>query len=232
MAFKTRVMLVEDEQTAREILGFYLGTLFDEVLVAKDGQEALETYVKNQEAHTLIDLILTDIRMPRMDGMEMIEAIRKLDNKQKFIIVSAHKEEELLFQSINLRVIGYFVKPLNVDNMMEILQKAKAEVLAEKETNTPAFKVTLNGTYTFDKENELLYEGETLVKLSKRELDLLKILLKHQGTIVTMDTCKLALWSDTSTSDATFRTVMKRLKDKIAEDDFIVSRKGQGYIIF
>lgn len=128
MEYKTRVMLVEDEATAREILGFYLSTLFDEVLVAKDGEEGVALF----KAHQPIDLILTDIKMPNMDGMSMIEAIRELQEDQKFIVVSAHKEEELLLRSINLRVIGYFVKPLNIDTVMEILQKAKAEVLREK----------------------------------------------------------------------------------------------------
>lgn len=229
---RTRVMLVEDEPTAREILGFYLGTLFDDVLIAKDGQEGLDIYKEAHHANTPIDLILTDIRMPRMSGMEMIEAIRKNNDKQKFIIVSAHKEEELLFQSINLRVIGYFVKPLNVDNMMEILTKAKAEVLEERSLQKPkSTKTALNSTFSFDESSGLLYENESLVKLSKRELELLNVLLKHRGNIVTMETFKEALWGDVTTSDATFRTVMKRLKDKVSSNDFILSRKGQGYLV-
>ncbi|MBN2965207.1 response regulator [Sulfurospirillum sp. T05] len=229
MELKTRVMLVEDEATAREILGFYLGTLFDEVLVAKDGKEGLETFLSHQP----IDLILTDIRMPHMNGLEMIEAIKKHQEDQKFIVVSAHKEEELLLRSINLRVIGYFVKPLNIDTVMEILQKAKAEVLREKEKllQNPA-RITLNATYVYDTNGGLLYHTDgTLIPLSKKELLLLQALLQHKGKILPVSTCKTLLWGDEEVSDATFRTLMKRLRDKISADDFILSRKGQGYII-
>jgi DNA-binding response OmpR family regulator len=228
MEYKTRVMLVEDEATAREILGFYLSTLFDEVLVAKDGEEGVALF----KAHQPIDLILTDIKMPNMDGMSMIEAIRELQEDQKFIVVSAHKEEELLLRSINLRVIGYFVKPLNIDTVMEILQKAKAEVLREKKDNANQSSLRLNDSFRFDNHALLLYHKDgNLVPLSKKELELLQTLVENKGHIVTVSQCKEALWGDTQTSDATFRTLMKRLKDKIQENDFILSRKGQGYII-
>lgn len=228
MEYKTRVMLVEDEATAREILSFYLSTLFDEVLVAKDGEEGVALF----KAHQPIDLIITDIKMPNMDGMSMIEAIREHQEDQKFIIVSAHKEEELLLRSINLRVIGYFVKPLDIDTVMEILQKAKAEVLREKRDSMEQNSIWINSTFRFDTHTLLLYNKDSnLVPLSKKELELLQTLVENQGHIVTVTQCKEALWGDTQTSDATFRTLMKRLKDKIREDDFILSRKGQGYII-
>jgi DNA-binding response OmpR family regulator len=228
MEYKTRVMLVEDEATAREILSFYLGTLFDEVLVAKDGKEGVELFKANRP----IDLILTDIRMPNMDGMSMIESIKELQEDQKFIIVSAHKEENLLLQSINLRVIGYFVKPLDVDTVMEILQKAKKEVLREKRNKQEQNFTWLNDTFRFDFQAKLLYNKDgNLVPLSKKEMELLQILVKNRGYICTTRECKKALWGDANTSDATFRTLMKRLKDKIKKDDFILSRKGQGYII-
>ena len=70
-----------------------------------------------------------------------------------------------------------------------------------------------------------------MVKLSKKETQLLKILIKNIGKIVTIKECKMALWNDENKSDTTFRTVMKRLKDKIAPNDFILSLKGRGYTI-
>jgi DNA-binding response OmpR family regulator len=115
---------------------------------------------------------------------------------------------------------------------MEILQKAKVEVLREKRDNVAQNSLWLNDTYRFDTQAFLLYHKDgTLVPLSKKELELLQALIDSQGHIVTVTQCKEALWGDMQTSDATFRTLMKRLKDKIHEADFILSRKGQGYII-
>ena len=227
----TRVLLVEDEVDAREILSFYLNTIFENVVVAVDGQEALEIFEENFNNNRYFDLVLTDIKMPRLDGMDMIEKMLALVENQKFIIVSAYKDEEKLLKSINFRVLGYFIKPINVDNMMEILKKAKAEVLKEKEEKSNKKLLKINKNYRYSLEQKLLYCDLALVKLSKKETQLLDILLRNIGKIVTIKECKIALWNDENKSDTTFRTVMKRLKDKVALNDFILSLKGQGYTI-
>lgn len=222
---ETRVLLCEDESDAREILSFYLNTIFDEVVSAKDGLAGLEAYKNDRN----FDLVLTDIKMPNMDGISMLEAIHKLSPKQKFIIVSAYKDEEKLLKSIELKVLGYFVKPLNVDNVMEMLKKAKEEVLKDK---VEALKdIDINKTYTYKPKEKLLYSGQSLIKLSKKELLVLELLIEKKGNIVTTEEFKQRVWEDKDTLDTTFRTVMKRLKDKIKDDDFILSRKGQGYIV-
>ncbi len=227
----TRVLLVEDEADAREILSFYLNTIFEDVVVAIDGQEALEIYQDDLSREKKFDLVLTDIKMPRLNGMDMIEKMLNLVDNQKFIIVSAYKDEEKLLKSINFRVLGYFLKPINVDNMMEILKKAKVEVLKEKEQNRKNKLIKINNHYEYSTKEKLLYCDSSLVKLSKKEVQLLDILMQNIGKIVTIKECKLALWEDVNKSDTTFRTVMKRLKDKIALSDFVLSLKGQGYII-
>ena len=227
----TRVLLVEDEVDAREILSFYLNTIFEDVVVAVDGQEALEIFEENLKNSRYFDLVLTDIKMPRLDGMDMIEKMLELSKNQKFIIVSAYKDEEKLLKSINFRVLGYFIKPINVDNMMEILKKAKAEVLKEKQEKKSKKLLKINKDYKYSLEQKLLYNNSSLVKLSKKEMQLLDVLVNNIGKIVTIKECKLALWNDENKSDTTFRTVMKRLKDKISINDFILSLKGQGYTI-
>ncbi len=227
----TRVLLVEDEVDAREILSFYLNTIFEDVIVAVDGQEALEIFESELKNEKYFDLVLTDIKMPRLDGMEMIEKMLLSVENQKFIIVSAYKDEDKLLKSINFRVLGYFLKPINVDNMMEILKKAKVEVLKEKQEKKNQNLLKINKNYEYTKNEKLLYCNTSLVKLSKKETELLDILVKNIGKIVTIKKCKLALWNDENKSDTTFRTVMKRLKDKLSVDDFILSLKGQGYTI-
>jgi DNA-binding response OmpR family regulator len=222
----TRVLLCEDEQDAREILGFYLNTIFEEVVVAKDGKEGLKEYKKSLKNSQPFDLVLTDIKMPHMDGMSMLEAIHALDPKQNFIIVSAYRDEEKLHRSIDLRVLGYFLKPLNVDNVMEMLRKAKDEVLKEKKKT-----VHINDRFEYNLDENLLYCDGTIVKLSRQETQVLDLLIRLRGKIVGMDRFKEEIWGTTERADSTFRAIMKRLKDKLAEKDFIRSHKGQGYMI-
>ena len=228
----TRVLLVEDEEDAREILSFYLDTVFDEVQIACDGQEGLELYEKAYNDNKTFDLVLTDIQMPKLDGLSMIENITKINENQKFIIVSAYKDEEYLFKSINLNVISYFVKPLEVKNMMEMLKKVKSKVLEDK-SNEPVEEVILkiNNTYEYNRKTNLLYRNGELVDLSKKEKLLIEALVKNIKEIKTKEYLKEFIWNDAETSDATMRTVIKRVKDKIVDDDFIVSKKGLGYLI-
>ncbi|QKE29229.1 two-component system response regulator [Arcobacter acticola] len=228
----TRVLLVEDEEDAREILSFYLDTIFDEVQIASDGQEGLELYEKAYNDNKTFDLVLTDIQMPNLDGLSMIEDITKINEDQKFIIVSAYKDEEYLFKSINLNVISYFVKPLEVKNMMEMLKKVKSKVLEDK-SNEPVEEVILkiNNTYEYNRKTNLLYRNGELVDLSKKEKLLIEALVKNIKEIKTKEYLKEFIWKDSETSDATMRTVIKRVKDKIVDDDFIVSKKGLGYLI-
>ena len=171
--------------------------------------------------------------MPNLSGMQMIDKILELIPNQRFIIVSAHKNEEDLLKLINLRVSGYFVKPLNIDNMMDMLQKAKEEVILDKQPIKMKNEslIPLNNSYTFDLINNKLYHHNLIVKLSKKESEILDVLIKNLGSLISVDKFKELVWNDINTNDSSFRTVMKRLKDKIKDDDFIISHKGYGYII-
>ena len=228
----TRVLLVEDEEDAREILSFYLDTIFDEVEIAQDGQEGLEQYQKYFEEKKTFDLVLTDIQMPNKDGLSMIEDITAINDNQKFIIVSAYKDEEYLFRSIGLNVISYFVKPLEVKNIMEILKKVKTKVLEDKSRQEIQEEIiTLNDIYSFNIKTNILFTKDDIINLSKKETLLIQALVTNINEIKTKEFLKEFIWNDSKTSDATMRTVIKRVKDKIDDNDFIVSKKGLGYII-
>lgn len=231
--YKTRVLLVEDEELARKTLGFYLNTIFDEVEIACDGQEGIDLFKKNIKEG--FDLVLTDIKMPNKDGLTMIDEMLEIKKDQRFIIVSAFKEEEDLLKLINLRVLGYFVKPLNIDNMMEMLKKAKEEVLSDQESKDIKISsqdvLKLNKTYSYKISKDILYKKDNLIKLSNKEAQILKVLINNIGEVVPVVLFKKEVWNDENTNDSAFRTVMKRLKDKLKDNDFILSYKGKGYII-
>jgi DNA-binding response OmpR family regulator len=230
----TRVLIVEDEEDAREILAFYLERIFEEVLIARNGLEGLELYTQYYNMNTPFDLVITDIQMPIKDGLKMIDDITLINKKQNFIIVSAYKDEKYLFRSINLNVLSYFVKPLDIKKIMIILKQIKDDLLIEKEKNSveaPKIIIKFNELYSYNSKTNFLYKNETIIDLSKKEILLLKALINNIELIKTKDDLKQYIWNDRDTSDATLRTVIKRLKDKISAKDFILSKKGIGYIL-
>jgi len=113
---KIKIMIVEDDLDTIFYLNNLLEDVFDNVIIAKDGEEALKYYEKEH-----INLIITDINMPNMNGIELIENIRKKDNKISIIILSSHNESHFLMRGIELGVNGYILKPVNVDSLIKTL---------------------------------------------------------------------------------------------------------------
>jgi len=229
MSHKTRVLLAEDEKDARDILTFYLNNLFDKVDVVKNGEEGCKLYKKILSEGDFYDLVITDIKMPKIDGLSMVEKMTKLKSDQKYIIVSAYKDEEYLLKAIGLNVAGYFVKPLDVDKMMELLKKIKDDMLKNRAEGLNFIK--LNDTYKYDKDSCSLYRNDENIKFSKKESLLIETLINNLDKIVSNEKLKKSVWKDKDVSDSTLRTTMKRVKDKIEDNDFIISRKGLGYLI-
>jgi len=228
MSNSTRVLLAEDEKDARDILTFYLNNLFDTVDIVKNGEEGYRLYKKTLTSGDSYDLVITDIKMPKIDGLSMIEKMTKLNKNQKFIIVSAYKDEEYLFRAIGLNIAGYFVKPLDIDKMMELLKKIKEDMLKDKKNLN---FIRLNDTYRYDKDSRSLYRNNENIKFSKKESLLIETLINNIDKIISNEDLKRSVWGNKNVSDSTLRTTMKRVKDKIKDNDFIISRKGLGYLI-
>ena len=121
------ILYAEDEETLRRGMVQTLKRLFKNVYVAEDGYEGIELY-KNHD----IDLILTDINMPNINGIEMIEAITALEEfPPPFIVLTAHNESDFLLQLINLGVDKFLLKPVDRVKMIDSLYKV-CSVLNDK----------------------------------------------------------------------------------------------------
>jgi len=120
------ILYAEDEAMLRDSMQSTLEKLFKNVYTATNGQEAIELYKKEE-----IDLTLTDINMPIMDGIELIAAINKLDSNPAIIVLSAHDESRLLKTLINMEVNNFLNKPVEKDALTKILYK-NCSILSDK----------------------------------------------------------------------------------------------------
>ena len=122
------ILYVEDEQRVRDELSKFLDYFSSELFVACDGQEGLELFKKH-----LPDVIITDIKMPKMNGIEMIKAIKKLNPKQYIIFTTAHSDSEYFVEAVEMRINGFVLKPIDFDILEEKLELIKEQINNKKE---------------------------------------------------------------------------------------------------
>ena len=112
------ILYVEDNHEIAEEIAFFLEPRVNKFYSAYDGKEGLELFKEHKP-----DIIITDIQMPNMNGIEMIEQIRKIDSEVPIIITTAFNESSYLLKAINLQVDGYIMKPLNIKELLNRLKK-------------------------------------------------------------------------------------------------------------
>lgn len=115
-----KLLYVEDEIETRQTHVRYLNKNYDfNIIEANNGSEAFELYLKHKP-----QILLTDISMPIMCGLTLIEKIREIDNDIKVIVLSAHDETEKLLRAVELNLTSYQIKPISRKKLNESLQKA------------------------------------------------------------------------------------------------------------
>lgn len=123
------VLYVEDDEDVRLQLIAILEKLFKQVEVAKDGAEGLEIYSNKKGS---IDLIITDINMPKKNGIEMSLEIKELNHQVHIIVVTAHGDVGYFSKAIEIGVDGFIIKPINKEQLFETIHKVAKNILLEK----------------------------------------------------------------------------------------------------
>lgn len=124
------VLYVEDDDLIREELSYTLERKVLKLFVAKDGNEGFEIY-KNEKP----DLIISDIRMPICDGIEMTKKIKELDSSAKVIFLTAFNDANYLLEALKLNVNNYVFKPVNLKDLFTHVEKITENILLEKENH-------------------------------------------------------------------------------------------------
>jgi len=119
------LLYVEDNEQLKNIKLEMFNEIFSRVVYAKNGYEGLMKY---QEEH--IDLVITDINMPVMDGLEMVEKIQKIEPSQKVIVLSAYAEIEYLTKLAKLNIFSFLTKPINMKKLLQKIEESTNRELA------------------------------------------------------------------------------------------------------
>ena len=215
------ILFIEDDKALREEVGGILEDFFAEVIYSFDGEDGLKHYKEYTSKNSRnFDLVITDIEMPHRNGLELIKEIRTFSPNQQFIVLSAYKDSTYLLDCINLGVSQYILKPIELDNFLEVMGKISKELQNDKNfTRMNPFLLTLGKGLVWDKkENRLTYNGKMLV-LTGNEYLTLKHLVLNIGYTCSIDnlTEMLKINSVDANGDS-IRNMMSRLRRKLPLD--------------
>ncbi len=219
---KQKVLLVDDEQDILDLLGFNLEKEGFEVFTANNGRSGLE--IAKQQ---IPDLILLDVMMPGMDGMETCLEIRD-DAKLKHVVIAfltARNEDYSQIAGFDAGADDYIAKPIKprvlVSRVKALLRRNAPNETVEKEV--PSHGIVI------DKDRYIVIKDGTQLNLPKKEFELLALLCSAPGRVFTRENILTSVWgNDVIVGDRTIDVHIRKLREKLGDENF-KTVKGVGY---
>lgn len=215
-----KILVVEDDEIALENEIEYLQEYFQNIYEAKDAIEALKIYEQIQPS-----IIITDIKMPKLNGLEFVQRIREKNDEVQIIILTAFCDKTYLLKAIELKLVKYLIKPINERDLNNAL-KICVNNLKNKKSNI----INLANNLVFDMYNLSLVHNNELVKLRTKEIDFLYILIKNKNRYVTYIEIENFVWQNDVMSKDALKSLVKNLKKKLP-NGLIMNLTGTGYRI-
>ncbi|MBV7272038.1 response regulator transcription factor [Clostridiaceae bacterium UIB06] len=226
---KETILVVDDEKEIRNLIGIYLENEGFEVLKASNGVEAL-SILENKEIH----LIILDIMMPKMDGMEACMKIRENKN-MPIIMLSAKTEDMDKILGLTTGADDYMTKPFNP---LELIARVKSQIRRYTKLNN-IHESKNEGVIEIDDltVDVLTHEvkiGDKEIALTRREFDILELLAKNRGIVFSTENIYESVWKEEFyESDNTIMVHIRKIREKIEENPrkpkYIKTVWGVGY---
>jgi DNA-binding response OmpR family regulator len=207
------------QQSTSEYLQRYLRTLY----IASDGREALNLYRRHSP-----DVIMLDIDMPHVDGLEVAKQIRTVNKEIPILMFTAFTDVDKLLKATELNLCKYLVKPVKPFEFKEALSKL-SQTLEENHSHYTRLKEG----YIWDSSKEVLLVNDNLVELSQKEQTLLALLVKHHQESVSFESIMAVVWEDEFDTEISIQSVkfqVTLLRKKLPKDS-IQNVYGKGYIL-
>jgi DNA-binding response OmpR family regulator len=222
-----KVLVVEDDQTLLDVLGYNLVKESYQVITAADGVSALELARKSKP-----DLIILDIMLPQMSGFEVCRILRK-ETTVPIIMLTARDDEVDKVVGLDLGADDYITKPFSI---RELLARVRA-LLRRSEINLPDIdseKPLKFGDIEIDPARHTVIKGNSVLSLTPKEYELLSFLIRNKGLVFSRDYLLEKVWGygyfgDTRTIDVHVRWLREKIEDTPAKPRYLITVRGAGY---
>ncbi|MEA1953545.1 MAG: response regulator transcription factor [Campylobacterota bacterium] len=227
------LLLVEDYEPLSSDMAEILEEFFETVIVASNGEEALKMYKEYAKLHQkYFDIVITDIQMPIMNGIELSELLYEINDNQQIIVLSAYTDSAYLLKLINLGIAQFITKPVKYDELIGTLYKVSKKLQLPKEENLKRDNklIYLNETYIWNQEQGLLFQNNKIVDLSKYESQLLQYFIEKNNQICTsIDILGMFYLDNIDLQESSIRNLIFKLRKKLPENS-IRTIYGVGYM--
>lgn len=226
-----KILVVDDEEPIAKILDFNLRKEGYDVIVANDGEKAVELAFSEDP-----DLILLDLMLPKKDGMEVCREVRAQKNIPIIMLTAKNSEIDKVL-GLEFGADDYVTKPFSTRELMarvkvNLRRVAKqTEVVEEKNTS----EVVIKDIVIYPEAYIIKKNGEE-VDLTRREFDLFYYLAQHRGQVLTRENLLQTVWGydyfgDVRTVDVTVRRLREKVETDSSQPEYIMTRRGVGYFV-
>lgn len=220
---KPTILLIEDDPNITDFMEVILGQERYQLTVARTGMEALTAFQT-----TSIDLVLLDLGLPDIDGIDLLKILRKRMHLP-IIIISVRNNEEEKVKALDLGADDYVTKPFGTNELLARMRTA----LRHKNVQTDAVSVLENKALKIDFEKQLVYKDEQEIHLTKNEYRILALMFRQLGKVVTYQTLMTEVWGPYSEDSQTLRVNMSNIRKKIEQNtlkpEYLITEIGVGY---
>jgi len=202
------VLYAEKEDFIRENTVEALKFMSMNVTAVSNGEEAYKKYLKNRP-----DIIIVDIEMPILNGIDLIEKIRKKDKDTQIIIASALTKTEYFLKAVELNLVKYLLKPVSLNEIKKVL----ATCVKNLEYKNEKLNKNFNEKDYYNLKERRLYVDEKIIKLDFHEREFLELLLRNHHKTVTYSEMEKQIWKN-NMSSAAVRSLVRNLRKKLPLD--------------
>jgi len=212
------ILYVEDDDAVRANAVEYLRRICKKVLESPNGKDAIRVWKEHKP-----DIIITDISMPKLNGLDMASYIRTQDKDVQIIVATAYSDTEYLMQAVELQLVKYIIKPITKDKLLTALEKS-IELIEDKSK----FNLALSKNCQYNAFEKIIIDNDKEIKLTKNETLFLDLLAHHHTRVVKYEEIEDAIWAYEGMSQDAIRSLVRGLRKKVPQGA-IDNISGSGY---
>lgn len=202
-----KILFADDEKDMRDNMFEILSFMSNDVLLAEDGEEALQSFYDNSP-----DIVILDIEMPKLNGLEVAKKIRETNQTIPIIISTAYTETKYFLQAVELNLTSYILKPITIVDLKESLKKALNNINFHQKST-----VEFSKNIYYENKKRILFCDNKEISLTKIQMLFLEYMIKNPNRIISYEKFENNIW-DTGMSSGAIRSLVRDIRKHLPKD--------------